>query len=311
MRRWSAALAFVCAVVGCTSHETLELASPEDGVAREGSLRKRPDADDDVRPPPVEDDDEPSPDPEPDPVWELGPQDVMVQLAYEPTFAAVLARNPFHSDGRVPPFTLYADGTIIYRARGRSGVWVTRDPRRLAERTVAHLLALGFEEVASHESSCRPTPEGKSCLSDASIVILRVRVDGELQERRNYAGIALAKEAELHAMYDRIDLLSRPAPFGERPYVPQRATLWVEESTPEQAEIHGALPWPLPAERLPPPDAEDTTKLHLEGEALSRTLDTIGEETMSHHYFRDGDRVVVAVLVPWLPGETHPDAPAD
>ena len=280
-------------------HESLQLESPALADAPNETVRVQPSL---VQ----ESDDAPR---EPDPVWDLGPKDVMVQLAYEPSFAAVLARNPFHSDGRIPPFTLYADGTIIYHPGDRDGVWVTKDPRRLPERTIRHFLALGFEDVESHESSCWPTDEGKSCLSDASTMILRVRLDGELQERRNYAGIAVTKGAELQAMYDRIDLLSRASPFGERLYIPERATLWVEESSGEQAELHGADPWPLSADRLPPVDAADPTKLVLEGEELSRTLDVIGEKMMRHRYFTDGERVVVAVLVPWLPGETHPDEP--
>lgn len=247
---------------------------------------------------------------EPDPVWELEPQDVMVQLEYEPSFAAVLARNPFHVDGRIPGFTMYVDGTIIYRRRDRHGVWVTRDHRRLAERTIQHFEALGIGDMESHESSCRPTATGQSCISDSSIVVLRVRLDGELRELRNYNGIALEKEAELHAIYDRVRLLSRASPFGERAYVPQRATLWVSETGVDHAQARTPLPWPLSGERLPAPRAQESTKLQLEGEELTAALEVFGSHTLHPLYFVHGDRAFVAELVPWLPGMDHTDAGA-
>lgn len=260
---------------------------------------------------------DPTPEPEPEPVWwALTPADILMQLDHQPTFAAVDVRNPFEPYGRVPEITVYRDGTILYRGSfpHESGFFVTRYGSTVVQHHLDHVLELGFEAIESYENDCKPTPKGEVCMSDAGLVVLRVRVGDELREVRNYGGWALHHEAVLHAIYDRLELLETPAPgspwgLDPRPYVPQRATLFlraeksVDELSPSQRE--SIEPWALSDALFEQGYVLDSIAVAVEGDELEQLATVMGNGVGKRAWFRHGERIVKAELVPWLPGVDH------
>jgi hypothetical protein len=235
---------------------------------------------------------------------------VLLQLEYEPTFAAVNAVNPFTPPGRVPEITLYADGTVIYDGSfaGKRGVFVYGFGERVAARHHEHAIALGIDEVRSHEDDCRPSDGGPLCLSDASVVILRVRrPDGTLRELRNYAGWALSREAVLHAVYDRLELLQTPPGWGAELYQPERATLFLTADTDvgDASELERLPRWPLTPELFERVHAEDDVVLAIDAPTIRTLVAALGTNAVRSEAFRLGDRVAHLGLVPWLPGVDH------
>ena len=102
---------------------------------------------------------------------------VMVQYDSEPTF---FTRESFEPFGRVPPFTMMEDGTVVYLDEGQRydeqrvmAVSISEDER---DALVQQVLDLGFERLASHDEQCEDSGRGASaCLADASYTVLRVR----------------------------------------------------------------------------------------------------------------------------------------
>lgn len=265
---------------------------------------------------PFDDDTEPSvPRPDepvqPEPAWALTPGDVLLQLEYEPTFAAARTVDPFATHGRIPEVTLYEDGTVIYErlVDGTKGVYLRRVGEPRASQHHAHALELGIEQVGSYEEDCRPSARGRLCVSDASIVILRVRrADGTRHEIRSYAGWAGSHEAILHAIYDRLEILQKAPAWDEELFRPERATLFLEvERGSDDADAVAALPgWPLASELFERVHAEKKLVLAIDAATIGTLVRVLGTNAVRSEAFRRGDRVVRLGLVPWLPGVDHP-----
>lgn len=99
---------------------------------------------------------------------DLAPKAVIVQLAYEGGLTSMEEGQPF---GRVPPFTLYADGRMI---------WVpVTPPRRVLEATLSaadiavvlqQVYDRGFGHLESYTSHCRLDSAGNGeCVEDAGL----------------------------------------------------------------------------------------------------------------------------------------------
>ena len=82
--------------------------------------------------------------------------DVLIQFDYEPTFSTPERFAPF---GRVPPFTLLEDGTLIYLDEGgrydEQRVMEVRLSGDDVEALVQQVLDLGFERLENYSEQCQ------------------------------------------------------------------------------------------------------------------------------------------------------------
>ncbi len=95
--------------------------------------------------------------------------DVLIQFDYEPTFSTPERFAPF---GRVPPFTLLEDGTLIYLDEGgqydEQRVMEVRLSGDDVEALVQQVLDLGFERLENYSEQCQNLDDGTGmCLADA------------------------------------------------------------------------------------------------------------------------------------------------
>lgn len=253
-----------------------------------------------------------SPPERPDPTARLTEADIVLQLAYESTFAAVTLIHPQKPFGYVPAVTLYRDGTVIAFDQIHGTRWWSRGEHRAAS-DLEHVHALGFAKLRSHMGDCRTTASGRSCVADAANVRLRVRrPDGTTRDLVNYAGNAAKHQAQLDAIYDRLEIIATPPPTGgpraAQPWIPARASLFLrfaEEIEPSDREgLARALPWPLASELFERARQQSWIVVALDREQVLHVVDTLGTAGIPRT-FRVGDEVVHAALVPWLPGVDH------
>ena len=87
--------------------------------------------------------------------------DVLIQFDYEPTFSTTERFAPF---GRVPPFTLLEDGTLIYLDGGgrydEQRVMEVRLSGDDVEALVQQVLDLGFERLENYSEQCQNLDDG-------------------------------------------------------------------------------------------------------------------------------------------------------
>ena len=266
--------------------------------------------------PDVETDGSPEPQPTVDPTLDTDQFDlpgVLVQYDYEPTFSTQESRQPF---GRVPPFTMLEDGTLIYVDDGRR-----YDERRVmevrlsgddADALIQQVLDLGFERLGNYAEQCEDLGDGaKQCITHASYTVLRVRLpSGEPRQVRIYANFGRDPQA-LKAIRSLLSGYSHP---DARPYVPAKATLFIRPIAVE--ELEARLLW-LNDRR----NAEDVTVLQWEldpawleagdgtgrqwarvvdGDALASLLATVPSNVGDFFFQRQGE-AYHTTLVPWLP----------
>jgi sulfatase modifying factor 1 len=235
----------------------------------------------------------------------LQPANILLQLAWEggltrPELAFVF--------GRVPEFTLLADGRAFYKVpddpptfdRGQMmAVHLTPAER---QELVQRVLDLGFEHLESYRSSCLQLPNGVcKCVSDSGESILRLRLaNGELREVRNYADFANDPEA-LAAIRALLEEYRHPK---AEPYVPEKAALFIQAVGP--AGDPAVQDWPLDPAWLAASASAAQCQTVLSGSDLGALLSVTGRNIGDFH-FRVGDRVYVVYLVPWLPGVDYTD----
>ncbi|WAS90452.1 hypothetical protein [Nannocystis punicea] len=253
---------------------------------------------------------EPAPSlPETEPAWSLTQADVLLQLEEEPTFAVGSAIDPAHPYGRVPSFTLYRDGTVLFQdgSRHRRGLLQYHMFERVAEDHLEHVRQLGVTRLHSHEDDCIPRGRTQLCVADASVLILRARLpDGSVRELRNYNGFEPKLPAPLHAIYDRIARLSQPR-GGADHYLPHAATLFVHRARPpselDAAVIARARPWPLGPELLARALASGVEVLAVP--EIRTMFAATGTNSPQDVLFILGEDLVHATMIPWLPGQDH------
>lgn len=246
-----------------------------------------------------------------DPTDRLGPDDIVLQLEYDPTFSMVHVIHPGLVFGRVPAVTAYRDGTVV--VNDRDGVrWWTRS-ERWADDDLDHVHAIGVAKLRSSADACRRTRTGKVCSADDADVILRVRMrDASMKVLRNYGGNAAKYQAVLDAIYDRMHVIATPpppnSPWPARPMLPRRASLFVriaDDIEPSDREgLAKAHPWPLANDLVDRAEREQWFVVAIDREQILRLLEPLGTAGQTAT-FRLGDRVVRAGMVPWLPGEDH------
>lgn len=237
------------------------------------------------------------------------PLEVLVQLDWEGGFTLLEHAVPF---GRVPAFTLLADGRVLYMdesdpmSPGQEELLIVQLKPEEIEALVRKVLDLGFERLESYLDQCQQLDDGSSlCVADAGYSILRVRLPGGgLREIRNWGDFANDAEALLAIRR----LLSDYRHPEAVPYVPDRATLFI---TPvPSADGWVVADWPLnPGWLTPPAPSVEKWAGVLAGEELAVLLAETGR-SMGIYAFRDGDRFYQVILVPWLPGTDYSDAVA-
>lgn len=237
------------------------------------------------------------------------PVKVLIQLDWEGGFAPPEISVPF---GRVPAFTLLADGRVFYvdsrdpQAPNQEQLLVAQLTPDETQGLLQQVLDLGFERLESHLEWCQQRADGRSeCVADAGYSILRVRLpSGNLREIRNWADFANDPEALLSIR----GLLSEYHHADAVPYLPERASLFVHP-IPSAESVTGNE-WPLNRDWLAPPSpgVEQWAGVlsNWEWDALLRaTLRNMGT-----HYFRSARQSYRIVLVPWLPGTDYTDLAA-
>src|SRR5262245_47682 len=220
--------------------------------------------------------------------------DVLVQLDYIPGWLRgepVAITEPF---GRMPRFTLFSDGVVIYLADQIMSANLTASDA-LALRD--HIVSLGFPSLPNHFE----TPS-----RDAGTTILRVRLSsGELREVR-YVVHSNPREVS-DSIGEYLDAYSHPDAL---PYVPENATLVIttSEARPIKPEYIAKIPlWPLSAQQLerPTPGATEW------GFVITASQYQLLVQTFRPFWqlvsFRVGDRIRLALVRPWLPGEDFSD----
>ena len=153
--------------------------------------------------------------------------DVLIQFDYEPTFSTPERFAPF---GRVPPFTLLEDGTLIYLDEGgrydEQRVMEVRLSGDDVEALVQQVLDLGRLRAPGKLLRAVPDLDDGTgmCLADASYTVLRVRLpSGEPRQVRIYANFGSDLQA-LESIRSTLREYSHP---DARPYVPAKATLFI------------------------------------------------------------------------------------
>lgn len=253
-----------------------------------------------------------APDPHdvPDRTAHLGVDDILLQLDYETTFGLVDIVDPFRPFGSFPAVTLYRDGTVITSDHHGTRFW--RRGEQVAARDLEHVRALGAAKIRNHTSGCKKTLRGKSCVSDSARVHLRFRQrDGKLRDVVNYAGFSDTHQAQLDAIYDRLEIIGTAPWSGARPvmpWIPADASLFLrfaEDIEPVDREgLAKAAPWPLAADIFERAVREQWIVVAIDRPQILALTDRLGAHG-GPASFRLDDRVVRVKLVPWLPGVDH------
>jgi hypothetical protein len=233
-----------------------------------------------------------------DPLAGLGEKDILVQFDYEPGFVMPAYRFSF---GRVPFFTLYASGVVIYLDEAQDNqVMVAQMTPEEALALRDKLLDMGFEKIETHTDFCGVGADGQqACIADASTNILRVRLaSGELREIKNYAGLS-----DYPATYNAItDLLTQYTHPAAQLYRPENATLFVRIA---EAPTEGSpANWPLDAsivKAAQTPGDLGLIAVPLDRAQVQQYLDKVGHNNGEVVFQLDG-QPVAAQFVPWLPG---------
>jgi Tol biopolymer transport system component len=241
----------------------------------------------------------------------LDPQDILLQKTYEPTFFRL---ETFYPYGRVPGFTLFADGSLVYIAEGATFedqqlLHVQLEPEEAAG-LVQEALDLGLADLQSHTEQCKDEQGGtQTCIMDAAYTILRGRLpSGELHEVTIYADFANDPQAfaKVSAFFDGYE---HP---GAEPFVPEAAAVFV---SPLGGEPSGPLhEWTLDPAIPQRASAEQPWAIYLEGEDLAEFMAGLPRNLGDFPFDVAGNRYNV-YLVPWLPGvdyraELEADFPA-
>ncbi|NIN68939.1 MAG: hypothetical protein GTO63_30480, partial [Anaerolineae bacterium] len=227
----------------------------------------------------------------------LAPGDILFQQDHEPGLIRPEVQFPF---GRVAPFTLYADGTLIYLEEGSSF-----DEQQLMETSLSpaqslallqKLTDLGFGRLESHTDDCARQADGSSlCVADAATTILRGFLPGgQLHEVKIYHDFANDPQA-FQSIQEVLNDYTHP---DGRPYQPAVATLFL--SPVDSTEGRTPAEWPLDEGWLTPMASGDRLVWFIEGEEL-RTFLSAAPRNMGDSYFEHAGRLYHAFLVPWLP----------
>lgn len=230
------------------------------------------------------------------------PEDILVQFAEEPTFTLPEYRFEF---GRVPPFTLLADGRLIYidEMQDFRVMEVKLTPEQAAE-LLAQVHELGFERLQDYTDMCQKDNAGQEmCVADASYHHMIARMpDGTLRSVRNYHTFS-NEPAVYEAIYNLLTGYTHPEAVQ---YTPAAATLFLHPMADD-----GGMPtldWPLDPALLAKADSakDGYTALVLQGGDLTTYLGKLSSLGGTQTFEHDG-KFYSGRVVPWLPGMDFSD----
>jgi hypothetical protein len=236
-----------------------------------------------------------------------GPLEVLIQLDWEGGFAPPEVSMPF---GRVPAFTLLADGRVLYVDEGdpmepdQEQLLIAQLSPEETAVLVQNVLDLGFERLESYLDQCQKLSDGTSqCVADAGYSILRVRLpSGDLREIKNWHEFANDTDSLMAIR----NLLSQYRHAAAEPYVPDKATLFVQPIlSAEGVELSGD--WPLDPAWLVPPDPATQQWAGVPTGAEWDALLEVTLRNMGIYYFYHAGKFHQIVLVPWIPGTNYAD----
>jgi len=230
----------------------------------------------------------------------LADDDILLQLAYEPTFSTPSSRYPY---GRVPEFTLLADGRLFYMAEeelDRSLKIIILSPEDTNE-MLQEMLDLGIAILEDYTEDCMLQSDGNSlCIEDAPFTILRQRLpDESLKEVRSYANFSNEPKI-LEVIIQRLSNYTHP---GAEMYQPSEAALFLQSIL---GEVSGnAQQYPLVG-NFAPPTLNDSGiwAFYLSSEELTTYLQAIIDKR-TPSIFEINNNLYQAELVPWLPGADY------
>lgn len=226
----------------------------------------------------------------------LQADDILIQLDYEPGFTLPEYRFAF---GRVPNFTLLADGRVIYMDENKDfQIMIAQLSMEEATALLDQVRELGFERLESHTDMCGKLVDGtENCIADASTTVMRVRMaDGSLREIKNYANFANEP-----ATYDAIyNLMNEYESAQAALYVPHGATLFVRSA--EMPTDVTPAEWPLdPAYIELTRFGEMGAAFALSAEEAAKWQQAVGTNNGPIVLQHNG-QPISAFYVPWLPG---------
>ena len=243
-----------------------------------------------------------------DPDEPVGP--LLLRLKTEPTSWGQPHSFARTDAGRGPAFSLYADGTLIWRTPGG----LRRAHLDPASTDALHraLLDLGVGTIPSYERSTRDStgarcPQtgggwtlckqgGTITLSDVDIEVWEIALPGGDQAvTRHYAGWAPGHDAELEAARSHIAAAINRADAYAEDYRAKKASLllrtadWMEDTSV----------WPLDPALFNTTMKEGEVVAIVEGNDLT-TLTEYVPGYGKTHFLRKGE-YIEATVVPWLP----------
>ncbi len=235
----------------------------------------------------------------------LSPGDILLQHDYEP---GLLRPELWFEYGRVPQFTLYADGQLIYVLEEPfvfdQTVMLVQLTKEEAVDLVQQVLDMGFGRLEAKTEDCIEQADGEmvcTVVMDASTVILRSRLPtGALKEVRIYNDQANHLE-----IYRNItNLLSNYSHENAELYRPHAATLFIRPVDP--MESTNEVQWPFDNNWLSHLNFGERGMIAvaLTGENLTRMLNLISGNS-GEAFFILNERSYGGYLVPWLPGKDH------
>jgi len=238
----------------------------------------------------------------PDPIYSeewlsgLPPETILLQMDYEPTF---FREEAFHPFGRIPPFTLYADGTVVFLDEGETFDTQQLLTVHLEPEAVLTLLRdvreAGFTGLEDQLDFCQIDENGDQvCIADAAFTILRMTLpDGTLREVKTYANFSNDPGA-----FDEIVLIMDGFTHRDaEPYMPELAVLFFR-ALPGDLEIPVQM-WPLSEDRVPA-IGEALSAIVLDAKETETFIAAVGRNT-GEFYFEVDRAAFSAYLVPWLP----------
>lgn len=229
-------------------------------------------------------------------VPDLAADDILLQLDYEPGFSLPEYRYPF---GRTPPFTLLADGRVIYIDEIQDfKVMQVQLSQEEAAALLQQVREMGFAQLESHTDMCGKLADGSEpCIADASTSIMRVRMeDGSLREIRNYANFSNGP-VTYDAIYSLMNDYTQP---GAAVYTPHAATLFVRMAPPPG--VGSPADWPLDPAYVKRAQAapDQFTAVVLSAAEIAKWQEDVGIH--GPITFQLNGQPVSGFFVPWLPG---------
>lgn len=236
------------------------------------------------------------------------PAPLLVQLDWvQAAWAPLIQREAF---ARLPEFTLYADGTVVYIADPAPGP----DPDSYLTATLTtseaagirkHVLDLGFASLETDTTFSTRSPDPPNVVTERgndSIISMRMD-DDELRTVRNNGFWANYPDT-LKAIYEYLALWSSPKGI---PYEPHTATVAVDSHWKAVRTADPVAPvWPLKESLV---SASPSTKhpggapFIIDGAQYATLMHTAEPWLRGRMSFSQGEFVYLVVVRPWLPGE--------